>query len=142
LAQNRSQNQAFEGGCFSHFSRLLGSPDPRLFGALLPRPFIGFNGRNWAACLKCIPKRPRNPGIVTHNSCCNALPVPNSPHFANITFCRSSGARPAYPPESVVASVGSFGSILTPPGQRAWLCHNPSSPHKLRPGEKAKRPCR
>jgi hypothetical protein len=34
LAQNRSQNQAFEGGCFSHFSRLLGSPDPRLFGAL------------------------------------------------------------------------------------------------------------
>jgi hypothetical protein len=30
LAQNRSQNQAFEGGCF----KLLGSPDPRLFGAL------------------------------------------------------------------------------------------------------------
>jgi hypothetical protein len=35
LAQNRSQNQAFEGGCFNHLSRLLGSPDPRLFGALL-----------------------------------------------------------------------------------------------------------
>ena len=34
LAQNRSQNQAFEGGCFSHLSRLLGSPDPRLFDAL------------------------------------------------------------------------------------------------------------
>src|SRR5271166_1260509 len=34
LAQNRSQNQAFEGGCFNHLSRLLGSPDPRLFGAL------------------------------------------------------------------------------------------------------------
>ena len=34
LAQNRSQNQAFEGGCFNHFSKLLGSPDPRLFGAL------------------------------------------------------------------------------------------------------------
>jgi (S)-citramalyl-CoA lyase len=34
LAQNRSQNQAFEGGCFNHFSRLLGSPDSRLFGAL------------------------------------------------------------------------------------------------------------
>jgi hypothetical protein len=35
LAQNRSQNQAFEGGCFNHLSRLLGSPDPRLFGALI-----------------------------------------------------------------------------------------------------------
>ena len=34
LAQNRSQNQAFEGGCFNHLSRLLGSPDPQLFGAL------------------------------------------------------------------------------------------------------------
>jgi hypothetical protein len=34
LAQNRSHDQAFEGGCFNHFSRLLGSPDPRLFGAL------------------------------------------------------------------------------------------------------------
>jgi len=31
---NNSQNQAFEGGCFNHLSRLLGSPDPRLFGAL------------------------------------------------------------------------------------------------------------
>jgi hypothetical protein len=38
LAQNRSQNQAFEGGCFNHLSRLLGSPDPRLFGALLVGP--------------------------------------------------------------------------------------------------------
>ena len=28
LAQNRSQNQAFEGGCFNHLSRLLGSPAP------------------------------------------------------------------------------------------------------------------
>jgi hypothetical protein len=28
-------HQAFEGGCFNHFSRLLESPDPRLFGALL-----------------------------------------------------------------------------------------------------------
>ena len=28
-------NQAFEGGCFNHLSRLLGSLDPRLFGALL-----------------------------------------------------------------------------------------------------------
>jgi len=35
LAQNRSQDQAFERGCFNHLSRLLGSPDPRLFGALL-----------------------------------------------------------------------------------------------------------
>jgi hypothetical protein len=34
LAQYRSQNQAFEGGCFNRLSRLLGSPDPRLFGAL------------------------------------------------------------------------------------------------------------
>src|ERR1700736_5184385 len=34
LGQNRSQNQAFEGGGFNHLSRLLGSPDPRLFGAL------------------------------------------------------------------------------------------------------------
>jgi hypothetical protein len=24
-------NQAFERGCFNHLSRLLGSPDPRLF---------------------------------------------------------------------------------------------------------------
>src|SRR5271157_2979024 len=28
LAQNRSQNQAFEGGCFNHLSRLLGSRPP------------------------------------------------------------------------------------------------------------------
>jgi hypothetical protein len=34
LAQNRSQNQAFERDCFRHLSRLLGSPDPRLFDAL------------------------------------------------------------------------------------------------------------
>jgi hypothetical protein len=34
LAQNRSQNQAFEGGCFYHLSRLLRSR-PRLFGALV-----------------------------------------------------------------------------------------------------------
>jgi hypothetical protein len=40
LAQDRSQNQAFEGGCFNHLSRLLGSPDPRLFGALLAEGFI------------------------------------------------------------------------------------------------------
>jgi hypothetical protein len=31
LAQNRSQNQAFEGGCFNHLARLLRSR-PRLFG--------------------------------------------------------------------------------------------------------------
>jgi hypothetical protein len=37
LAQNRSQNQAFEGGCFIHLSRLLESPDPRLFDAI---PYI------------------------------------------------------------------------------------------------------
>src|SRR5271166_1310493 len=29
LAQNRSQNQAFEGGCFDNFSRLLGSSDSK-----------------------------------------------------------------------------------------------------------------
>jgi hypothetical protein len=28
LAQNRSQNQAFEGDCFSHLSRLLDRPTP------------------------------------------------------------------------------------------------------------------
>jgi len=28
LAQNRSQNQAFEGGCFNHHSRLLDRPTP------------------------------------------------------------------------------------------------------------------
>jgi hypothetical protein len=28
LAQNRSQNQAFEGGCFKHHSRLLDRPTP------------------------------------------------------------------------------------------------------------------
>ena len=36
LAQNRSQNQAFEGGCFNHLSIVLGSPDPQLFGTLDP----------------------------------------------------------------------------------------------------------
>ena len=28
LAQNRSQNQAFEGGCFNHLSRLIDRPTP------------------------------------------------------------------------------------------------------------------
>src|SRR5260221_1551795 len=37
LAQNRSQNQAFEGDCFNHLSRLLGPLDPRLLAALHPR---------------------------------------------------------------------------------------------------------
>jgi hypothetical protein len=35
LAQNRSENQAFEGDFFNHLSKLLGSPDPRLFDALM-----------------------------------------------------------------------------------------------------------
>ena len=35
LAQNRSQNQAFEGDCFNHLSRLLGPLDPRLLAALV-----------------------------------------------------------------------------------------------------------
>jgi hypothetical protein len=35
LRENRWQNQAFEGNCFNHLSRLLGSPHPRLFGALV-----------------------------------------------------------------------------------------------------------
>jgi hypothetical protein len=34
LAQNRSQNQAFEGDCFSHLSRILGSPPTPDFLAL------------------------------------------------------------------------------------------------------------
>src|SRR6202521_2062083 len=41
LAQNRSQNQAFEGGCFNHLSRLLGSRPPTFWRSLsttLPRP--------------------------------------------------------------------------------------------------------
>jgi Cation efflux family len=42
LAQNRSENQAFEGGCFNHLSRLLGSPDPRLFGALATARWIAW----------------------------------------------------------------------------------------------------
>ena len=39
LAQNRSQNQAFEGGCFNHLSRLLGSRPPTFWCS--PAPSAG-----------------------------------------------------------------------------------------------------
>ena len=42
MSVKRSQNQAFEEDCFNHLSRLLGSPAPRLFGALVAGYFLSF----------------------------------------------------------------------------------------------------
>jgi len=38
LAQNHPQNQAFEGGCFNHLSRLLGSRPPTFWRSPLTNP--------------------------------------------------------------------------------------------------------
>ena len=48
LAQNRSQNQAFEGGCFNHLSRLLGSPDPDFLAlSIFKTTYVGPNERQF-----------------------------------------------------------------------------------------------
>src|SRR5271165_5391553 len=48
LAQNRSQNQAFEGGCFNHLSRLLGSRPPTFWRSPSWRERQKVGGRNIA----------------------------------------------------------------------------------------------
>jgi hypothetical protein len=56
LAQNRSQNQAVEGECFNHLSRLLRSRPPTFWRSRHPHPRFGYLkrlGRNETSRQKC-----------------------------------------------------------------------------------------